>query len=66
MDKTECKCGNASMTYEVIGEDEWSAKAVNTYIIKEGYGRFCMCKNCLHSYDNFDPCMVTEIEHLDN
>ena len=63
MEKIHCNCGMASMTYEVIGEDEWSAKAKNTSIVDEGGIRTCQCKICRHYYDSFDPFMVVLIEH---
>jgi hypothetical protein len=62
MEKIQCKCGKASMIYTVVGEDEWNAIAINTRIVNEGYGKVCICKDCRHSYDNFDPCMVTKVE----
>jgi hypothetical protein len=59
-----CRCGKASMNYEVIGEDLWTATATNTKINKNGYGgRDCICKSCGLIYDDFDPCMVKGIEH---
>ena len=59
---TQCKCGKASMSYEVIGEDLYMAKAVNTIIKKEGYGKVCICRFCNKQYDNFDPFMVKFID----
>jgi hypothetical protein len=54
----KCKCGKASMTYEVIGEDLWSGTPENTKIEKQGYGKACVCISCKDKYDQFDPCMV--------
>jgi len=54
----KCKCGKASMTYEVIGEDLWSGVQVNTTLKKEGYYVSCTCNDCKEWYDNYDPCMV--------
>jgi hypothetical protein len=62
MEETKCKCGKASITYECIDEDLFSAIAVNTTIKKEGYGKVCICKSCGAKYDNFDPCMVKIID----
>jgi hypothetical protein len=58
MAKEICKCGKASMTYEVIGEDLWSGVPENTTIVTEGHGKACICNNCKTTYDHFDPCMV--------
>lgn len=63
MEKVECKCGKASMTYECIGLDEYKGEAVNTKIEKEGFGKACICKSCGTKYDNFDHCMVKKISH---
>ena len=57
-----CKCGKASITYEIVDEDYWVANAKNTHIVKDGYGKKCICKFCNDEYDSFDPCMVTVIE----
>ena len=54
----KCECGKASMTYKIIGEDLWSAVAVNTLIISKDYGKVCICKNCKNEYDKYDSCMV--------
>ena len=58
MEIVKCKCGNASMKYECIGEDLFFAEVNNTMIISEGYGKACICKECKTTYDHFDPCMV--------
>lgn len=58
MEKVECKCGKASMTYDIIGEDLWSAVPENTSIVKEKYTKVCICKSCGTKYDEYDPCMV--------
>jgi hypothetical protein len=58
-----CPCGNASMTYEIIDIDLYTAEAYNTIITKEGYGKACICQNCKRTYDHFDHCMVIDIRH---
>ena len=61
-----CKCGKASIKYDCVGEDSFEAEYFNTKIVKDGYGRACICKSCGEKYDNFDPCMVrilTEVIH---
>lgn len=58
MEIVKCKCGNASMKYDIIGEDLWSGVPENTLIVKEGFGKACICKECKTTYDHFDPCMV--------
>jgi hypothetical protein len=58
-----CDCGDASMEFEVIGEDLWSAVAINTKISKDGYGKKCTCKTCGQDYDTFDHYMVKYITH---
>jgi hypothetical protein len=59
MEKVTCKCEKASMTYyHTEEEDLWCGVAENTLIVKEGYGKACICKECKTTYDHFDPCMV--------
>jgi len=66
MSKEECRCGKASITYEPTEEeDQWYAEATNTMIKKDGYGETCFCRSCGEVYDNFDPCMVVEINHTE-
>lgn len=60
-----CKCGRSSMRYMIEDIDLYSAEAYNTLIVKEGYGKACICKACKFTYDHFDPCMVKDIEHTD-
>jgi hypothetical protein len=63
MEETKCKCGKASITYECIGEDLYSAVTVNTTIVKtSGFGWVCVCLTCGEKYDTFDPCMVKIID----
>lgn len=60
METVKCPCGQAEMTYEVIGEDMWMGTAVNTRIVyNDNYGKDCICRSCGVKYDEFDPCMVT-------
>lgn len=54
----KCKCGKASMIYECIGEDLFSAVVENTLIVTEGYGKACICKSCKTTYDHYDPVMT--------
>lgn len=63
METVKCKCGKASMTYKVIGEDLWTAEAKNTVICPTGYIKTCICMGCKESYSQFDPCMVKDIIH---
>jgi hypothetical protein len=63
MEVIKCKCGKASMSYECIGIDTWSVNAVNTKVVKQGYGKICICKSCKSGYDNYDPCMVKIVNH---
>jgi hypothetical protein len=63
MKKVECRCGKASMTYEVTGEDQWTALAVNTKVTRRKYSSECQCKICGSVYDDFDFCNVVSVEH---
>ncbi len=58
MEIKKCKCGKASMTYEIIGMDLWSGVPVNTIIRKDRWDAVCICKICNDEYDQFDPHMV--------
>lgn len=58
-----CKCGFASMTYEVIGEDTWSGSPINVTLNKDGYGVNCICKTCGDLFDIYDPVMVKIFNH---
>jgi TRAP-type uncharacterized transport system substrate-binding protein len=64
MEKVICKCGGASIKYECIDEDLYTADAYNTLIVTEGYGKACICKSCKATYDHFDPCMVKYIKRV--
>lgn len=62
MEIKKCKCGKASMKYEVIGEDLWSGIPENTDLVKSGYVFECHCQYCGESYDSYDPFMVKIFE----
>jgi hypothetical protein len=63
MEKVDCKCGKAYMTYECTGLDQYKGEAVNTEIKKEDVRNVCICKSCGSQYDNYDPCMVKKISY---
>lgn len=49
MDKYVCLCGKASVEYEVVGEDAFTAKMINATARKAKYCYEYICDSCKES-----------------
>ena len=54
----KCRCGKASATYKIIGEDLWAVTIRNTEVRDGEYCKMLRCKYCDDDYDTYDPVMV--------
>ena len=64
MEIVKCKCGRASISYQVIGEDMWGYDAINTSVVKACGIKHCICMLCGQKYDEFDPFMVKRLSDI--